>query len=177
MCAVRMWKSTGRAGRAVGVEGGKTHAVKSVRRFRAEDADAVMAIGEEAPEAATWSRESYRKFAEENGSLALVLETNGRISGFLVGRRVEDQAEVLNLAVGSKHRRKGEGTVLLAAAFMEFALRSVKSVYLEVRESNTGAIAFYEKHGFAKSGLRRGYYREPDEGAVTMEKKLTESIG
>jgi tRNA threonylcarbamoyladenosine biosynthesis protein TsaB len=163
------WKG----GRAVGTEIGKTQAVKSVRRFRPEDVDAVAAIGKEAPEAATWSRESYGKFAEENGSLALVLETNRRISGFLLGRRVGDQAEVLNLAVGSRDRRKGEGTALLVAAFVEFALRSVRSVYLEVRESNTGAIAFYEKHGFAKTGLRRGYYREPAEGAVTMEKKLT----
>jgi ribosomal-protein-alanine acetyltransferase len=157
----------------VGTEIGKTPAVKRVRRFRPEDVDAVTAIGNEAPEAAAWSRESYGKFAEENGSLALVLETNGRISGFLVGRRAGDQAEILNLAVGSGDRRKGEGTALLAAAFVEFALRSVESVYLEVRESNTGAIAFYEKHGFAKTGLRKGYYREPDEGAVTMAKKLT----
>jgi tRNA threonylcarbamoyladenosine biosynthesis protein TsaB len=163
------WKG----GRAVGTEIGKTHAVKSVRRFRPEDVDAVAAIGKEAPEAATWSKESYGKFAEEHGSLALVLETNRRISGFLLGRRVGDQAEVLNLAVASRDRRKGEGTALLVAAFVEFALRSVRSVYLEVRESNTGAIAFYEKHGFAKTGLRRGYYREPAEGAVTMEKKLT----
>ncbi len=163
----------GRAGPAVGTKIGKTHAVTSVRRLRAEDVDAVMAIEEEAPEAATWSRASYRKFREENGSLALVLETNGEISGFLVGRQVADQAEVLNLAVGIAHRRKGEGTRLLGAALGEFRSRGGTSVYLEVRESNTGAISFYGKHGFAKTGLRRGYYREPDEGAVTMEKKLT----
>jgi ribosomal-protein-alanine N-acetyltransferase len=167
-----MRRFSGRAGRAVGTEIATTHAVKSVRRFRAEDVDAVMAIGEEAPEAATWSREGYRKFAEENGWLVLVLETNGEIGGFLVGRRVGDQAEVLNLAVGRKHRRKGEGTALLGAALRDFGSGGGKSVYLEVRESNTGAISFYEKHGFAKTGLRRGYYRDPDEGAVTMEKKL-----
>ncbi len=52
---------------------------------------------------------------------------------------------------------------------MEFRLERRKSAYLEVRESNTGAIAFYEKQGFAKTGRRKGYYREPDEAAVTME--------
>jgi len=144
-----------------------------VRRLRTGDVDAVMAIGEQAPEAASWSRASYRKFAEENGSLALVFETNREISGFLIGRQVGDQAEVLNLAVASKHRHKGEGAALLGAALGAFGSAGGKNVYLEVRESNTDAIAFYEKHGFAKTGLRRGYYREPDEGAVTMEKKLT----
>jgi ribosomal-protein-alanine N-acetyltransferase len=106
-----------------------------------------------------------------------VIETDNEISGFLVGRRVGDQAEVLNLAVVTKHRHKAQGTALLTEALEEFGLRGVKSVYLEVRESNTGAIAFYEKHGFAKTGLRKGYYREPDEAAVTMEKKLTGFIG
>jgi ribosomal-protein-alanine acetyltransferase len=136
-----------------------------------------MVIVRESPEAAIWSRASYVNFAEEDGSLALVIETDREISGFLIGRRVGDQAEVLNLAVGTKRRRKGEGTALLEAALEEFGSGGGKSVYLEVRESNTGAVAFYEKHGFAKTGLRKGYYREPEEAAVTMQKKLTGSIG
>jgi tRNA threonylcarbamoyladenosine biosynthesis protein TsaB len=61
---------------------------------------------------------------------------------------------------------------LLAAALAEFRLRAVENAYLEVRESNTGAIAFYEKHGFVKTGIRKGYYRNPDESAITMEKNL-----
>jgi [ribosomal protein S18]-alanine N-acetyltransferase len=148
-----------------------------VRKFRTEDADALMAIVNESPEAAIWSRASYVRFAQEEGALALVSETDGEISGFLIGRRVADQAEVLNLAVVAKHRRKGEGTSLLAAALAEFGLGAVKNVYLEVRESNTGAVAFYEKHGFAKRGRRNEYYRNPDEAAITMEKKLTGPTG
>ena len=77
------------------------------------------------------------------------------------------------MAVGSKHRRMGEGTALLAAALEKFASTGGTSVYLEVRESNTGAIAFYERHGFAQTGRRKKYYRNPDEAAVTMETKLT----
>jgi ribosomal-protein-alanine acetyltransferase len=148
-----------------------------VRQFRTEDADAVIAIAAQAPEAANWSKESYVKFASEAGSLALVLEADGQIKGFLLGRLAADQAELLNLAVVASQRRHGSGTVLLARAMQEWRPRGAKSVYLEVRESNTGAIAFYEKHGFAKMGLRKGYYRDPDEAAVTMVKKLTASMG
>jgi ribosomal-protein-alanine N-acetyltransferase len=132
-----------------------------------------MAIVAESPEAAIWSKDSYLKLAEETGPLALVSETDGAISGFLVVRVVGDQAEVLNLAVAANYRRKGEGTALLAAAQEEFGLRGVRSVYLEVRESNIGAIGFYEELGFTKTGRRKGYYRAPDEAAVTMERKLT----
>jgi ribosomal protein S18 acetylase RimI-like enzyme len=46
-------------------------------------------------------------------------------------------------------------------------------VFLEVRESNAPAIAFYLKYGLAKSGRRPGYYRDPAEAAIVMEKKLT----
>lgn len=145
----------------------------NLRRFRPEDADAVMAIVAESPEAASWSKESYLRFGEADGSLALVIDVGGQIAGFLVGRRVGDQAEVFNLAVKYACRCKGHGTGLLKAALQELTLQGALSVYLEVRESNTGAIAFYEKQGFSKSGYRKGYYRDPDEAAVVMQKKLT----
>jgi ribosomal protein S18 acetylase RimI-like enzyme len=51
--------------------------------------------------------------------------------------------------------------------------RGVRRVYLEVRESNTTAIAFYQKQGFSIMGRRPGYYREPEEAAVLMERRLT----
>lgn len=147
--------------------------MESVRSFRALDADSLKAISDESPEAANWSKESYLKFAEENESLALVIDSGEEVSGFFLGRRVGDQAEVLDLAVRSNHRRRREASALLEAALKEFRSKGVKSVYLEVRESNMGAIAFYEKHGFAKTGLRKTYYRQPVEAAVIMELKLT----
>lgn len=156
----------------MGVEHTGGQEIANVRRFRAADANALVALSNESPNAASWSKESYRKFAQDDRSLVLVLETGGDPIGFLVGREVADEAEVLNLAVAAKHRRKGEGSALLAVALEEFGLRGVKSVYLEVRESNAAAIAFYAKHGFVKSGLRRGYYRSPDESALTMTKTL-----
>ena len=157
----------------MGVERGTERGLVRVRKFHRRDADVVVAIVAESPEAAIWSGESYVKLAEENATLALVSETNGEISGFLVGRMVGDQAEVLNLAVRARDRRTGRGAALLEAALKDFELRGARCVYLEVRESNTGAIAFYERHGFAQTGRRKKYYRNPDEAAVTMEAKLT----
>ena len=146
-----------------------------VRKFRSEDADAVTALAAQAPEAANWTKESYVQFASGSDSLFLVLEANRVIHGFLVGRLAADQAELLNLAVGPTQRRQGAGTALLARALEEWRTQGAKSVYLEVRESNTPAIAFYEKQGFARTGVRKAYYRTPDEAALTMVKKLTAS--
>ena len=45
-------------------------------------------------------------------------------------------------------------------------------MFLEVRESNQSAIAFYAKHGFNKMGRRASYYHDPEEAAIVMEIKL-----
>jgi ribosomal-protein-alanine N-acetyltransferase len=169
----RMQRFFGRKGPGVEVESSGKRVVGKVRTFRAQDTDDVHAISQESPEAANWSRESYLKLSEDDGLRALVIEADGALTGFLVARCVAGQAEILNLAISGKHRRKGEGTALIAAAIEGFRRRGATTVHLEVRESNTGAIAFYEKLGFAKTGLRKGYYRDPDEPAVTMIRKLT----
>jgi ribosomal-protein-alanine N-acetyltransferase len=148
-----------------------------VRRLRPEDADSIVAIGKESPQAANWSRDSYLNFVKEDGAVALIVEVGDEIGGFLIGRQIAGDAEILNLAVALRHRRKGEGAKILKAALAEFRLRGVKNVYLEVRESNTDAILFYERHGFAIAGYRKGYYHQPDEPAVTMVRKLTVSMG
>jgi ribosomal-protein-alanine N-acetyltransferase len=132
-----------------------------------------MAVGKESPEAAKWSKESYLQHSKDSGAAFLVAAEGGELTGFLVGRSVGDQGEILNLAVKQGHRCLGRGKALISKAVEEFESRGVKNVYLEVRESNTVAIAFYKRQGFAKTGRRKGYYREPDEAAVTMEKKLT----
>jgi len=143
-----------------------------LRIFRAEDTDAVLAIAAQSPEAAAWSCDSYRTLLQQSGSLALVTEEHGEIVGFLVGREVEQQAEILNLAVSPQHRRRGHATSLLTAALQQFESRGVQSAYLEVRQSNIAAIAFYARHGFRSAGLRKAYYRSPDEPALTMMKNL-----
>lgn len=143
-----------------------------VRKFRAQDVDRVMEILRQSPEAASWSRDSFLEAAGETGSFALVFETARELAGFLIGRLVRDQAEVLNLAVSRSRRREGVASELLQAALAEFRSAGAESVYLEVRESNAVGIAFYSKHGFAAVGRRKDYYRDPVETAVTMARKL-----
>jgi [ribosomal protein S18]-alanine N-acetyltransferase len=157
----------------VGVDSRARRTAAILRRFQVSDVESLMAVGKESPEAAKWSKESYLKHSEDSGAVFFVTEEGGGITGFLVGRIVGDQGEIFNLAVKQGNRRLGRGKALISKATEEFESRGVKNVYLEVRESNTGAIAFYERQGFANTGRRKGYYREPDEAAVTMEKKLT----
>ena len=143
-----------------------------IRAFRTADAAAVTAIAAESPEAANWAENSYREALNWPGVVALVCEDDGKVAGFILGRQVGDEAEILNLAVTQTRRRRGEGAALLHAAMGEFRTRGVRRVFLEVRESNDTGIAFYEKQGFRKKGRRAGYYHNPEEAAVLMEMNL-----
>jgi ribosomal-protein-alanine acetyltransferase len=151
----------------------RERARSSIRTLRAEDARAVTEILRGANGAVFWPESSVKEALGWQGVLALASEASGKLLGFLIGRQAGDEAEILNLAVETKSRRRGEGGALLKAAVQEFRARGVSRVFLEVRESNEAAVAFYGKHGFSKLGRREGYYREPEDAALVMEKKFT----
>jgi ribosomal-protein-alanine N-acetyltransferase len=157
----------------MGGEGESDSRLTGIRGFRPEDIPELVSITEESAQSANWSKESFERLSKLEGFLAFVNETAGCIRGFAVGRQVADEGEILNLAVRRQNRRRGEGHGLLSAVLEQLHRQGVNKVFLEVRESNEEGITFYEKMGFAKTGRRPGYYREPEEAAVLMEKKLT----
>lgn len=141
-----------------------------IRTFNgAEDATQVAEILQEAREAASWSEEALRETVKLPGVSALVSERSGSVTGIVVGRQVLDEAEILNLAVTEETRRQGEGRALVGRILNRFSELHVSRVFLEVRESNAGAIAFYRGLGFQAIGSRRDYYQDPKEAATVME--------
>jgi ribosomal-protein-alanine N-acetyltransferase len=94
-----------------------------------------------------------------------VAVTGGRIVGFLATRATAvDEGEILNMAVAPEFRREGIGRMLL-----ETLLASDRRAwFLEVRESNYGAINLYKTLGFLAQGRRENYYLQPIEAAIVM---------
>jgi [ribosomal protein S18]-alanine N-acetyltransferase len=156
----------------VGTETKRERAGAAIRAFCPDDAAGLSSILREAPEAANWTQASYREWMNSPGAVAFVSEGDARVTGFIIGRQMADEAEILNLAVAPSARCRGEGGALLGTAIEEFRARRVSRVFLEVRESNATGIAFYEKRGFFKTGRRVSYYRDPEEAAIVMEMKL-----
>lgn len=117
-----------------------------------------------------WSRSSFLVLLND---CCWTAESDGQVVGYLIGRTVGDEAEVLNLAVRPESRRRGVATVLLGAAFDRFRIRGAENVYLEVRAANSDAQAFYRSMGFAEQGRRRGYYDDPPDDAVIMRCPIT----
>src|ERR1700692_1495704 len=83
----------------------------TVREMRPWDVPAISSILKESPEASSWPEESLRESALSG--TAWVAEQEGSVTGFLIGRGVEDEFEVLNLAVARSYRRRGIATRLL----------------------------------------------------------------
>jgi ribosomal-protein-alanine N-acetyltransferase len=144
----------------------------NIRPLRPGDAKALARILQSACEAAQWPLESYERMTQLPGAVALVCETSTGVTAFLIARQVADEAEVLNLAVLTEARRQGQATAVLAAAMRQFRASGVLRIFLEARESNQPAIAFYAKHGFTPTGRRKAYYRDPVEDALCMEMKF-----
>jgi ribosomal-protein-alanine acetyltransferase len=95
-----------------------------------------------------------------------------RIAGYVVALVAGSEADIADLAVAPWARRRGIGRALLDRMLEELASRSVRSVYLEVRESNRAARALYAARGFDAVGRRRGYYRRPTEDALLLMRRI-----
>ncbi len=131
-----------------------------IRPGTEEDLAAVARIQAASPEAAHWDPASYLTYGFR------VAVNGGRIAGFLVSRPLgTGEGELLNLAVEPGSRRKGVGKALVAELLEEFP----GSVYLEVRESNAVALAFYKSLGFKVFTRRPAYYENPPEAAIVMK--------
>jgi ribosomal-protein-alanine N-acetyltransferase len=105
-------------------------------------------------------------------SLGLVGEEGRGVLGFLLCRHAVDELEILNLAVAPEARRTGAGSQLLEAALRQARAAGIRRVFLEVRESNRAAVAFYSRHGFCPAGRRPGYYTQPVEDALLLQLSL-----
>ncbi len=96
-------------------------------------------------------------------------QSGDMLSGFIILHVVDDEAEIQHLAVDSRLNGRGGGTALLYEALSRLACGEVKSAFLEVRVSHGRALRLYQRVGFEKVGIRRGYYADTGEGAIIMK--------
>jgi ribosomal-protein-alanine N-acetyltransferase len=142
------------------------------RRMTRGDVERVVAI-EAASFASPWSEATFRGLLEREGLELWVLErAEAGVVGYAVVWCILDQGELANIAIAPGHRGAGLGSMLLGKVLDEARARGVRSMYLEVRESNSGAAALYRRFGFEQIGIRPRYYESPVEDALLMVARL-----
>ncbi len=113
-----------------------------------------------------WSEKSIEDSFCLDCNHFFVCESEGRIAGYIGLSIAADEGYILNVAVLPEYRRKGIGEALVRYVITGFG--DLAFVTLEVRPSNTAAVALYQKLGFERVGERKNYYRNPDENALLL---------
>ncbi|MCC7634053.1 ribosomal protein S18-alanine N-acetyltransferase [Stenotrophomonas rhizophila] len=110
------------------------------------------------------------------GYPALALEDDGALIGYGVLSLAADEAHVLNVCVDPQRQSRGLGRYLFRALVALAREHRAQRVFLEVRPSNTPAVALYHSEGFNEIGRRPRYYpaREGREDALVMAMELVD---
>ena len=96
---------------------------------------------------------------------------DGQVLGYAGLHVILDEGYIDNVAVRPTCRRQGIADRLLDV-FCRFGQANLAFLTLEVRPSNTAAVALYEKHGFQQAGRRKDYYENPREDALLLTREF-----
>ncbi len=141
--------------------------ILSFREMVPEDA-AEVAMIEEACFSMPWSRESFWQEAANENTCYLLVLWNEKIIGYAGAWLVAEEAQITNVAIHPDYRNKGAATRLMARMIEEVKSRGASAMTLEVRPSNSAALALYKKFGLKSVGRRKGYYQDNGEDAIIM---------
>ena len=103
----------------------------------------------------------------EQGSIAHPWESRA-IEGV---ETVLDEGNVGNIVTHKEYRGRGFAKELFTRLLEDAKEKGIEKLFLEVESDNVPALGLYEKLGFGRYGLRRGYYGQ-DRDAVLMLKNL-----
>ncbi len=140
-----------------------------VRPASDADIDAVGLI-EQASFSDPWPRAGFEPLVRAPRCLFVVAQeapADG-IAGYSIARWIEDEAELLNIAVADEQRGKGIGGKMLDHVVSKLEEHGIRHIFLEVRDSNTSARELYRSRGFRELSRRIGYYRRPTEDAIVL---------
>jgi len=136
---------------------------KSIRRLTTGDAawlSALHATGFD--EIQRWTVDLFRSMLAQPTTRGYVFIVGYDPVGFLIGRRVVDEGEILTLCIDPAHRRKGYGEMLIEHFAQDQKREGISKIFLEVNVGNRGAIALYEKMAFKNIATRPNYYQMPE---------------
>lgn len=142
-----------------------------IREMTIFDIPAVLEIEEKASTGSGWTDTGLLTYLMRDDTVFLAAEKNEEVIGYAGLLMIPFEGDLLNIAVRQQERRTGVATALMEKMLHEAAFKGVTDIHLEVRESNEPARALYEKFGFMADGIRKNYYTEPVENAVTMTMK------
>ncbi len=115
-----------------------------------------------------WSLAMFvMELSKRTGACLIARDEVGQAAGYLVCSRYDDVWHLMNICVDPRRRRHGIGTAMLER-LIETIGDPLARITLEVRTSNSNAVALYQRFGFRSAGIRRRYYQDNGEDATIM---------
>ena len=115
-----------------------------------------------------WSERDITDTVSVEGGMCYVAVSDGVISAYILGRVIAPEGEIYRIATAPEKRKRGIAYRLLDYAVKCERGRGLESLFLEVRSQNIAARSLYLAYGFKEIGIRKKYYRSPDDDAVIM---------
>ena len=103
-----------------------------------------------------------------------VMIAKGIMIGYLFSHIIDDDVQILNIAIDIPFQHEGYGEQLLSYFLDQFNTDS--SIHLEVRKSNFPAINLYLKFGFHEIGTRKGYYADGEDAIIMQRYSLIHGL-
>ncbi len=105
-----------------------------------------------------WSEQEVEGLLTDRHVIAHRAMVGSIMAGFIMSRRVADEAEILAIAVAGPRRGHGLARNLLTLHLRRLAGLGARAVFLEVDEHNVAAIRLYDRAGFREISRRPNYY-------------------
>ncbi len=151
------------------------------RAMRAEDVPACAAVEAAVPDG--WNAAALAEELAQPAARLFVAEAAGAqtpngasprpIAALAVFQLVCEEASLYTISTAPALRRQGAARALLQYAFAQLAAEGAQTVFLEMRAQNGAARALYASLGFVQTGMRRGFYTNPRDDAVLLQKSLS----
>jgi ribosomal-protein-alanine N-acetyltransferase len=109
-----------------------------------------------------WSEQEVENLLLDRHVIAHRAMTGSKFAGFIMSRLVEDEAEILSVAVAGRQRGRGLARQLLYLHLRRLAGLGARAVFLEVDEHNDPALRLYQRAGFRAVSRRPNYYAGDD---------------
>ncbi len=121
-----------------------------------------------------WTRGNFADSLSAGYSCWVLRNTAGRLQAYAVVMIALDEAHLLNLSVAQGHQRSGLGWRTLEWIADVARDHGARTLLLEVRPTNPAALRLYDRYGFQRIGVRRGYYpaHHGREDAIVMRISL-----